>query len=105
LLLANNFIVAIDNTICYKNKWNDGDVGQWGCDAFLCPKGTFAPNGRQTAANRRCQRCRNGPFWGMSECPGVKYKGGRSAAGGRLPTIIAVGLAVVSALSFLWTSL
>ena len=105
LLLANNFIVAIDNTICYKNKWNDGEVGEFGCDAFLCPKGTFAPNGRQTAANMRCQQCRNGPFWGMSECPGVKYKGARSAAGGRLPTILAVGLSAVSAFSFLWAAL
>ena len=42
-----------------------------GCDAILCPKGSFAPAGRQVAVNEPCQRCVSvlaKPFFGQTHC-------------------------------------
>jgi len=48
LLLANNHITDIPQSICdLQPGWNKGDLKQYGCDGFLCPKGSYSPIGRK----------------------------------------------------------
>ena len=49
--------------------WMGGDISSVGCQAFLCPPGTWAPQGRATLANP-CERCTdvNNSVWGVNRC-------------------------------------
>ena len=50
--------------------WMGGDVQSAGCQAFLCPPGTWAPQGRATRGVS-CQRCTDNnkaSQWGLSSC-------------------------------------
>ena len=69
--LANNQIDSFDHEFCKQDKWQSGDVATYGCDAILCPPGTFAEAGRQSSEGTACQTC--GPFsvalnYGNTEC-------------------------------------
>jgi Leucine-rich repeat (LRR) protein len=55
--ITGNQIVSIDNSLCQKNDWMEGDVGEYQCDAILCPKGTWNDFGRQTDTSSPCQEC------------------------------------------------
>lgn len=51
-------------------NWMDGDVASVGCNAFLCPPGFWAPEGRATK-NNSCQFCsEDAKVWGGTECSG-----------------------------------
>mmetsp|Transcript_36712 Transcript_36712/g.88748 ORF Transcript_36712/g.88748 Transcript_36712/m.88748 type:complete len:2674 (+) Transcript_36712:708-8729(+) len=48
--------------------WMKGDVRRFGCNAFLCPPRTWAPEGR-TTSNDSCQSCtEDSRIWGRTEC-------------------------------------
>mmetsp|Transcript_43004 Transcript_43004/g.52193 ORF Transcript_43004/g.52193 Transcript_43004/m.52193 type:complete len:88 (+) Transcript_43004:263-526(+) len=50
LYLNNNYSTGIDEALCLKEKWNDGDVKRYGCNGLLCPKGIHSKTqGRRTA--------------------------------------------------------
>ena len=72
--LARNEITAIPNRLCKKKMWMSGEVELYGCDAILCPKGTYHKIGRQASnsAEGSCQSCWNGedgaPFYGAEKC-------------------------------------
>lgn len=76
LYLANNRITAIDGNLCNDNGmtgWMGGNVEEFGCNAILCPIGTFASEGRATPYNP-CEECPSAissdgaEFMGASEC-------------------------------------
>ena len=50
------------------SDWMNGDVKSFGCEAFLCPPGTWAPQGRATS-NGSCIRCGDSSsYWGRTQC-------------------------------------
>jgi Leucine-rich repeat (LRR) protein len=72
LLLADNQISTLTDTFCQQvPQWMGGAVAGIGCNAILCPPGTFAPEGRQTG-NDLCQQCASGgTVFGSSSCSGA----------------------------------
>jgi Leucine-rich repeat (LRR) protein len=62
----------IDDVECTDDmsQWLDGDVGTLGCSALLCPPGTWASQGRQTATEE-CQACDSSVFYGSRICLGA----------------------------------
>lgn len=70
--LAGNRITGIDQSLCKKSSWMNGDVAKFGCDAILCPAGTYSTFGRMTAEFNKCFPCRNSalsfPFMGSTKC-------------------------------------
>lgn len=70
--LTANRIAGIHNGLCHKKKWMDGLVGEYGCDAILCPKGTYSERGRQESEAETCLPCRGGeeygPYLGATDC-------------------------------------
>lgn len=82
--LANNRITDVPGVLCDDDdEFMDGLVGELSenkCDAILCPPGTFAPLGRQTAPDVPCKQCTGGtqdqrreqaPFYGSLKCKSV----------------------------------
>ena len=55
LLAMNNIIEEIPPSICEKSMWMDGLLGS-GCDALLCPVGTYSEAGRRTTSTD-CEPC------------------------------------------------
>jgi Leucine-rich repeat (LRR) protein len=55
LLASNNVITDVPPSICEKSTWMDGLLAS-GCDALLCPKGTFSEAGRRTSSSS-CEPC------------------------------------------------
>jgi Leucine-rich repeat (LRR) protein len=69
LYLRNNHLEGIDPQVCTNSGWNDGDLGDFGCDGLLCPQGTYSPLGRQSKSNgAECQACEENEFVGRTEC-------------------------------------
>jgi hypothetical protein len=52
--LADNMIESVPDVICQEADWLFGQVGEFGCNGFLCPPGTFNPFGRQMWNWRVC---------------------------------------------------
>ncbi|MGK3751646.1 MAG: Leucine-rich repeat (LRR) protein [Bacillariaceae sp.] len=76
LYLADNQITTVPSQIfdtsfgtCTDiNDWMSGDVARLGCQAFLCPPGTWAPQGR-TTSDSSCQACGDdSSHWGRTKC-------------------------------------
>ena len=76
LYLANNLIKLVSGEIydiiggqCPDiGNWMSGDVGDFGCGAFLCPPGTWAPEGRATKDDD-CKACSDDDtYWGRTTC-------------------------------------
>lgn len=65
--LSNNWIEGVPQALCEKEMWMDGLVGQYGCNALLCPIGTYNAIGRQTA-DAVCEDCANGCYYGELTC-------------------------------------
>lgn len=59
LFVETNFITSVDSLLCSKFDWMSGSVGEYGCDAILCPKFTASPLGRQAFGGITCQSCPN----------------------------------------------
>jgi Leucine-rich repeat (LRR) protein len=80
LLLADNNIETVPTDIYDPSTnscpgiddWMDGGVADIGCEAFLCPPGTWAPEGRSTTSDI-CQSCSDATtidVWGTTKCSG-----------------------------------
>mmetsp|Transcript_27781 Transcript_27781/g.33794 ORF Transcript_27781/g.33794 Transcript_27781/m.33794 type:complete len:528 (-) Transcript_27781:147-1730(-) len=67
---VNNKIEAIDKKLCSMSEWMQGVVEEAGCDAILCPPGTFNIHGRQVTASDPCQSCVEFPlaYYGHQKC-------------------------------------
>ncbi|KAI2512481.1 hypothetical protein MHU86_1934 [Fragilaria crotonensis] len=72
LFVDNNYLTAVDQRLCSKFDWMSGNVGEYGCDAILCPKFTSSPLGRQAFGDISCQSCPNpdasNPSFGQTSC-------------------------------------
>ena len=58
LYLKTNEIDTISPELCNKSNWFFGEVGEFGCNAILCPPGTFSLFGRQISEGYPCESCR-----------------------------------------------
>ena len=70
LYLAGNEITEIPFVLCEKALWMDGEV-QRGCDALLCPPGTFNQFGRRVSDDDQCVLCAfnsSTQFFGSISC-------------------------------------
>ncbi len=71
IILTGNKISGIENDICSKTNWLNGEVGNYGCDAILCPPGSYSELGRQSSLDSACHPCENdtdAPFFGSVAC-------------------------------------
>jgi Leucine-rich repeat (LRR) protein len=70
LYLTKNHIDEIPQELCQQNGWFFGEVGEFGCDAILCPPGTFTLFGRQVSAGYPCEPCgqAGNRFFGGTNC-------------------------------------
>ena len=70
LLLAGNQISSLSSSFCttVPSTWMGGNVGALGCEAFLCPVGSYNSIGRKTATEP-CQDCtENAQYYGQTKC-------------------------------------
>jgi hypothetical protein len=97
LYLIDNMIDDIAPELCGKNGWFFGEVRQFGCDAILCPRGTYNHWGRQISEAFPCLPCPGGgaPNLGSTVCvtedediidDGVDVSGRGSNDQGDIPT-------------------
>jgi len=69
LYLIDNMIDDIAPELCGKSGWFFGEVRQFGCDAILCPRGTYNRWGRQISEAFPCLPCPGGaPNLGSTVC-------------------------------------
>lgn len=75
LYLIRNSIRGIASELCTQTNWFFGEVGDFGCDAILCPPGTFGRFGRQISDEFPCIPCPHddagattAPNYGATEC-------------------------------------
>ena len=69
IYLKDNYLYGIEGDVCKNDDWNDGDVGEYGCDAILCAPGSYAAGkGRQAAGGSACQECEDAKYFGQSQC-------------------------------------
>ena len=68
IYLKDNFITGVHTDLCDQGDWNDGDVGNFQCDAILCPIGTYAPGRGRESKSSQCLDCEQAKFYGQSEC-------------------------------------
>jgi Leucine-rich repeat (LRR) protein len=71
--LVGNQITGIPDEICQSviGTWMSGLVEQYGCDAIVCPVGTYNQDGRQSTDENPCLACPNGtgfPYLGATSC-------------------------------------
>jgi len=65
--LGDNEWTDVPSTLCDNVNWNEGSVDRFGCDGFLCPRGSFSVYGFQTE-DSACQPCDSAKFWGATTC-------------------------------------
>lgn len=63
-----NKITAVDEDLCMVGGWNDYDVQEFGCDAILCPVGTWNRLGRQATETTPCADCKKAKYMGTTTC-------------------------------------
>lgn len=74
-LVGNLLTQPIPDFFCTKARWMHGLVALYGCNAILCPAGTFSAQGQQLSDDTACQKCpsSNGPnttyYLGATSCP------------------------------------
>ncbi len=69
IYLKDNYLFGIERELCDNGSWNDGDVGEYGCDAILCAPGSFAAGkGRHAVGGSDCQECKEAKYFGQSQC-------------------------------------
>jgi Leucine-rich repeat (LRR) protein len=68
LYLRDNRIEGIDPSLCTKEDWNGGDVGNFQCDGILCPSGTFSSSGRASRSGATCEPCDKNKRFGSTTC-------------------------------------
>jgi len=70
--ISGNQFTSIDSTLCQKTEWMSGAVGDYGCDAILCPVGSWAPTGRRTPEFTCVPGCLSATYMGADNCDGDK---------------------------------
>jgi len=66
--LAGNQISDIPDSLCSKSNWMNGAVQNFGCDAILCPAGSYNTIGYQTDASSSCLNCPSSTSYGATFC-------------------------------------
>jgi hypothetical protein len=91
--LADNDIDSLPVELCAKGKWNDGDVGRFGCNGLLCPKGYYSKDiGRQTS-DTTCSRCPSASFMGATTCANpASLNGSNPLASGTVSFIVIMSI-------------
>jgi Leucine-rich repeat (LRR) protein len=72
--ITGNQFTSIDSALCQKTEWMSGAVGDYGCDAIVCPVGSWAPTGRRTPEFRCVSGCQSATFMGADNCDGDKIR-------------------------------
>ena len=73
LLLADNQISSLPDAFCLQvPQWMGGAVGPIGCQAILCPPGTFSASGRREHVQDSCQECSSATYFGTTSCEVVE---------------------------------
>jgi Leucine-rich repeat (LRR) protein len=67
IYVQDNQITGIAPELC--NVTRGLVFGFYGCDAVLCPPGTYSSHGRQESDASYCQNCTQSLFYGATECP------------------------------------
>lgn len=70
IYLEGNFIAEVADNLCNQGNWMQGGVGEYGCDAILCPVGTAG--GRRAYTDSVCRPCdrSSNAFLGQAACNG-----------------------------------
>eukprot|EP00555_Chaetoceros_dichaeta_P010455 CAMPEP_0198253496 /NCGR_PEP_ID=MMETSP1447-20131203/3899_1 /TAXON_ID=420782 /ORGANISM="Chaetoceros dichaeta, Strain CCMP1751" /LENGTH=2259 /DNA_ID=CAMNT_0043939185 /DNA_START=169 /DNA_END=6945 /DNA_ORIENTATION=+ len=56
--IAGNKISKVPEELCRINKWMNGNVGLYGCDAIACSSGSFnSKSGKQDTDSDKCEDC------------------------------------------------
>jgi hypothetical protein len=66
IYLQENQFSAVDPELCDKSR--GGLFKQFGCDAILCPSGTYNVIGRQDSEINACETCPGSPYYGATSC-------------------------------------
>ena len=71
-------LVKVPASLCSLSGWMDGEVGKViagggnGCDAILCPVGTYNYYGRaESGTDGECKNCPGGKYAGQTSCSGL----------------------------------
>jgi hypothetical protein len=95
ILLQDNQITGLQRGICDVEGLNDYTVMSFGCDAILCPVGTWNQLGRQSNEDMPCEPCNKAKYMGSTHC-------GKSGATNVAKTMtISLTLAVGTLLSWM----
>ena len=65
--LGDNKWTDISETLCDNYNWNDGGVGQFGCNGLICPPGRYSAAGYHTQENP-CEVCDTAEYYGTFAC-------------------------------------
>jgi len=70
LFLSDNKITVVPPSLCDADNdiWFNGQIGEFGCMALLCPPGTYNEKGRQDNSNSVCKACDSARFYGSTTC-------------------------------------
>jgi Leucine-rich repeat (LRR) protein len=79
LELENNQISGFPMKLCDAKQWQQGDVGLYGCDAFMCKPGSYSKFGRQNTTDSACMECDLARYWGSTTCGGELPSSGGGA--------------------------
>jgi len=65
LFLSDNKITVVPPSLCDTDNdiWFNGQIGEFGCMALLCPPGTYNEKGRQDNSNSICKACDSARFY------------------------------------------
>ena len=66
--VTGNKMTSIPGNLCAKGAWMSGLVETFGCNALLCPIGTYNIVGRQTSETNNCTACPSAVYLGATEC-------------------------------------
>lgn len=75
--MEGNKITDFDERFCKKQRWMDGRVTDYDCDAIMCKPGYYSIYGRQNTTDSACKRCvltgdaQPTPYWGSISCDPV----------------------------------
>jgi Leucine-rich repeat (LRR) protein len=81
LYVRGNKFTSMSEALCKMNQWNDGDVGQYGCDALACPLGHANEMGRRSTDSNFCVVCQAAKYLGTTECTSPGFNARSNSAG------------------------
>jgi len=93
LYLRDNQITSLPTEFCNRYGWFDGSVRLYGCDAIMCPPGTFSFSSGRFKQDQPCQECLDkSSFYGQSNClrPGKSYSGTTDSRNGMMGMIMTI---------------